>query len=99
MRAPRLRYAARATTLFLGAKFCPYHQALRFIESRIGQATAAQEEDPFLFAALGGEPLAKAAFVAEWQAFAPAGHEQLGGHSARRSGAKWYTPWVALATI
>ena len=73
----------------LGAKLCPFHQALRFIELRTEQTAASGEEDPYLFATPNGEPLAKAAFVAEWQALAPPGHEQLGGHSARRSGAKW----------
>ena len=45
---------------------------------------------PLLFPTTAGDIATKAAVVAGWQALAPPGHAALGGHSARRSGAKAY---------
>ena len=46
-----------------------------------------------LFPSLSGRTLSKKAMVAGWQRLAPSDHPPLGGHSARRSGAKRLARW------
>ena len=73
----------------------PFHQALSFINQREAQAAAAQEDDPLALRGPGWGAAHQVGLYAAWRALAPADYELLGGHSARRSGAKWFAARLA----
>ncbi|CAK0845264.1 unnamed protein product [Prorocentrum cordatum] len=86
---------------------CPVHILVEHLEARRRvTGTRAQDarelEEPF-FPDVAGGTVSKAAVIQGWQRLAVDGHPVLGGHSARRSGAKRYArslwPLSSIQTV
>jgi len=88
--ARRLRCSCHAE----GAERCAAHGLLAHQQRRYADLGTTEKEEAAweapLFPTRSGSTAAKAAVVRAWQSLAPEGHPLLGGHSARRSGAKRY---------